>query len=170
MDIRVLTEADVAIYRPLRLRAVREEPESFGSSYEESVQRPLEEMARRLRPDPATGTVTLGAFDPDLVGMVGLLRDSGRKMRHKAMIWGMYTVPEVRGRGVGRALLAAILAHARTVPGLEQVYLTVVTTQPIARALYESVGFVPYGVEPRALKLGDRYLDEALMVLLLRDA
>jgi RimJ/RimL family protein N-acetyltransferase len=165
MDIRVLTEADVALYRPLRLRALREEPESFGSSYEESVQRPLEEMARRLRPDPATGSVTLGAFDPGLVGMVGLLRDSGRKMQHKAMIWGMYTVPEVRGRGVGRALLGAILAHARTVPGLEQVYLTVVTTQPIARALYESFGFVPYGVEPRALKLDDRYLDEVLMVL-----
>jgi RimJ/RimL family protein N-acetyltransferase len=165
MDIRVLTEEDVTLYRPLRLRALREEPESFGSSYEESVQRPLEEMARRLRPDPATGSVTLGAFDPGLVGMVGLLRDSGRKMQHKAMIWGMYTVPEVRGRGVGRALLGAILAHARTVPGLEQVYLTVVTTQPIARALYESFDFVPYGVEPRALKLGDRYLDEALMVL-----
>jgi RimJ/RimL family protein N-acetyltransferase len=165
MEIRVLTEADVALYRPLRLRALQEEPESFGSAYEESAQRPLEEMAHRLRPDPTTGTVTLGAFDPGLVGMVGLLRDSGIKMQHKAMIWGMYTVPEVRGRGVGRALLAALLAHARTVPGLEQVYLTVVTTQPAARALYESFGFVPYGVEPRTLKLGDRYLDEVLMVL-----
>jgi RimJ/RimL family protein N-acetyltransferase len=169
MEIRVLTEADGAIYRPLRLRALREEPESFGSSYEESVQRPAEEMARRLRPDPATGTVTLGAFDPALVGIVGLVRDSGLKMQHKAMIWGMYTVPEVRGRGVGRALLAAILAHACTVPGLEQVYLAVVTTRPVARQLYESFGFATYGVEPRALKLGDRYLDEALMVLRLRD-
>lgn len=169
MHIRVLTEADVTIYRPLRLRALREEPESFGSSYDEVAARPLEEMARRLRPDPATGTVTLGAFDPDLVGMVGLLRDSGLKTQHKAMIWGMYTVPEVRGRGVGRALLGALLAHARTVPGLEQVYLAVVTTRPVARRLYESFGFVTYGVEPRALKLADRYLDEALMVLMLSE-
>jgi GNAT superfamily N-acetyltransferase len=153
----------------LRLRALREEPESFGSAYEESVQRPPEEMARRLRPDPATGIVTLGAFDPGLIGMVGLLRENGLKMQHKAMIWGMYTVPEVRGRGVGRALLAAILAHARTVAGLEQVYLAVVTTRPVARHLYESFGFVTYGVEPRALKLADRYLDEALMVLRLRE-
>ena len=50
MEIRVLTEADVDLYRPLRLRALREEPQAFGSSYEESVARPVEEMARRLRP------------------------------------------------------------------------------------------------------------------------
>ncbi len=170
MDIRVLTEADVALYRPLRLRALREEPEAFGSSYEETLQRPPEEMARRLRPDPATGTVTLGAFAPDLAGMVGLRRDDGIKSQHKAMIWGMYTTPEVRGQRVGRALFTAILAHARTVPGLEQIYLTVVTTNPIAQALYESCGFITYGIEPRALKLGDRYLDERLMVLLMREA
>jgi RimJ/RimL family protein N-acetyltransferase len=165
MEIRILTEADVAIYRPLRLRAVREEPHAFGSSYEDSLARPIEEMARRLRPDPATGSQTLGAFDPDLVGMVGLLRESGTKMQHKAMIWGMYTTPEVRGRGVGKALFTAILAHARTVPGLEQVHLTVTTVNPVAQALYEAFGFRTYGVEPRSLKLGDNYLDEALMVL-----
>ena len=169
MEIRVLTEADVDLYRPLRLRALREEPQAFGSSYEELVARPVEEMARRLRPDPATGTVTLGAFDPDLVGTVGLLRESGLKMQHKAMVWGVYTVPEVRGRGVGRALLTAILAHARTVPGLEQVHLTVTTVNPIAQALYESFGFVTYGVEPRSLRLAERYLDERLMVLMLRE-
>ena len=96
MEVRVLTEADLDIYRPLRLRALREEPESFGSAYEEAAARPLEEMARRLRPDLATGTVTLGAFATDLVGMGGLLRESGQKTQHKAMIWGMYAVPEVR--------------------------------------------------------------------------
>jgi RimJ/RimL family protein N-acetyltransferase len=34
-----------------------------------------------------------------------------------------------------------------------------------ARRLYESVGFLEFGIEPKALKYGDRYYDEAHMAL-----
>jgi ribosomal protein S18 acetylase RimI-like enzyme len=37
-----------------------------------------------------------------------------------------------------------------------------------ALALYRRLGFEVYGVEPRALKAGNTYLDEALMVLFLK--
>jgi RimJ/RimL family protein N-acetyltransferase len=47
---------------------------------------------------------------------------------------------------------------------LEQLYLTVVIPNDAARQLYRSCGFVSYGIEERALKLGDRYWDEALMI------
>jgi hypothetical protein len=41
-------------------------------------------------------------------------------------------------------------------------------SQHVARQLYETVGFVVYGREPRALKVGDQYYDEDFMVLDLR--
>jgi hypothetical protein len=47
---------------------------------------------------------------------------------------------------------------------VEQVQLLVVTDNERARRLYVSEGFVIYGLERRALKLGERYLDEYLMV------
>ena len=48
-EIRVLSEADAADYWAVRLRGLREEPESFGSAYEESADTPLEDVVRRLR-------------------------------------------------------------------------------------------------------------------------
>jgi RimJ/RimL family protein N-acetyltransferase len=45
--------------------------------------------------------------------------------------------------------------------------LSVVTTNEKAIALYKSLGFITYGMEPKALKLQGQYWDEELMVLAL---
>jgi ribosomal protein S18 acetylase RimI-like enzyme len=83
----------------------------------------------------------------------------------------MYVTPEARGQAVGRALLLAAIERARAMPGVEQIHLGVVTSNVAARALYASAGFVTYGTEPHALKLGEgEYLDEELMVLWLNQA
>lgn len=39
--------------------------------------------------------------------------------------------------------------------------LTVAAENPRARRLYERWGFSIYGIEPRAVKVDDAYLDEA---------
>ena len=65
--------------------------------------------------------------------------------RH-AEIKSMHTAAEARGRGVGRALLTHLLEAAQT-RGYQRVSLETGTTPGFAaaRALYESVGFVPTG-------------------------
>src|SRR5262249_4695201 len=79
MEIRALTESDVAVFWPLRLEALRTVPEAFGSDYEDARARPLSYAAERLRaatPDD----FTLGAFEQGaLIGMVGFRREQGRK-------------------------------------------------------------------------------------------
>jgi RimJ/RimL family protein N-acetyltransferase len=172
MEIRPLAEAEAAIYRELRLRALREHPDAFGASYDEGAARPVASYAEQLRAASVEGAQEhiLGAFEADgaLVGIVGFRRETHAKTRHRGYIWGMYAVPEVRGQGVGRALMEAALAFARTLPGLEQINLSVVTTNTAARALYAALGFVPYGLERNALKLPDgTTLDEEHMVLFL---
>jgi putative acetyltransferase len=54
----------------------------------------------------------------------------------------MYAAPAVRGRGIARALLRALLDHARD-NGLGEVWLETGTLQPEAISLYESEGFTP---------------------------
>lgn len=166
LKVRTLTVDDADEYRALRLRALREEPEAFGSSWEEESARPPEMAIARLQ---ATNQVAFGGFDDhgNLAGMVWLLRHDGIKSRHKADVISMYVASEVRGQGLGRMLLEAAIARARETPGLEQLLLAVVTTNAAAHKLYRSLGFEPYGREPLALKLGDRYLDEEMMVLFL---
>jgi len=85
------------------------------------------------------------------------------KMRHRGDIWGVYVAPDARGTGVGRRVMEHILEHART--RVLQVHLAVTATNAAAVALYDRLGFVRYGTEPRALKVNGRYLDEHLMVL-----
>ena len=171
VEIRDLTEHDAAVYWPLRLRALREEPQAFGSSYDEAKDRPLAQVAAQLRDTASGGGGTLGAFaDGRLVGMVTLVRYSGAKIAHVGDIFGMYVAPEARGQHAGRLLLEAVIARARAADGLEQLHLAVVTRQAPAHALYLALGFQDYGRLPHALKLPDgRYLDEDLMLLWLHE-
>jgi len=166
LEIRILTADDAEEYRALRLRALREEPEAFGSSWEEENARPLEQTIARLQGDDMTA---FGGFDDAgrLAGMVRLRRQDGVKAEHKADILGMYVPPEVRGRGLGRMLLDAAITQARATPGIEQLMLAVNATNIPARNLYLAMGFEPFGREPRALKIGDRYFDEDYMALFL---
>jgi ribosomal protein S18 acetylase RimI-like enzyme len=167
-QVRVLSESDADDFWALRLRALREEPDSFGSAYEEAVDTPLPDVAKRLR--SSDDSFVLGAFAPQLAAIIGCHRREGGKLRHKATIWGMYVAPEHRGLGLGRALLLSAIARASDLPGLELLLLQVATTNQAARALYESAGFNSYAMERRALKVGSRYLDEDLMALELLDA
>ncbi|HEV2444373.1 MAG TPA: GNAT family N-acetyltransferase, partial [Candidatus Sulfopaludibacter sp.] len=126
---------------------------------------PVETIAQRFR-DASETTLYLGAFDGgSLVGMATFTRETGEKERHKGRIYGVYVSRPYRGRGVARALLARLLELARRDPSLEHVLLAVVTSQEAARRLYRSLGFVAYGTEPGALKVGSRYVDEDYMIL-----
>lgn len=151
MLVRPLTPADATLYRALRLRALREHPDAFTSSWEEDRDWPLEAAAARLAKHAFWGAYQ----SSELYGIVGLERESRLKNRHKATVVGMYVAPEAAGRGVGRALLDALLAHARGA-GMESLVLTVTQGNPAATHLYERAGFRSFGVEPDAIRIDGR--------------
>jgi RimJ/RimL family protein N-acetyltransferase len=168
MRVQKLTAAHADAYRRLRLQGLREFPPAFGDSVDEFASLPKDEVVSTL--DDSSGRRhVFGAFSDagELVGIVGLTRDSQEKMRHKGYIWGMYVAPGHQGQGIARLLLEAAIAHARTIDGLEQLRLIVGEANAGARRLYESVGFKPYGIEPRELKTDGEYYDSVHMWMLL---
>jgi len=167
MEVRRLTEADAEAFWDIRLRALRDNPESFGASYEEVLKRGIAGVSQGLRKsEAAPDDATFGAFDgKTLIGIASFQREEELKKRHKGAIWGMYVPYELRGKGIGKALVEAAIAHAKTLQGLEQINLAVVLTSKEARKLFISMGFETYGVERHALKLHDRYFDQEHMTL-----
>jgi GNAT superfamily N-acetyltransferase len=165
MEIRRLTADDAEPLWNLRLCALESAPAAFGESVEEHQRTSVSAYAERLRSGGSENLV-VGAFDESiLIGMAGLYRDQRAKRRHRATIWGMFVAERFRGRGAGRALLGAAVNEARGMAGVRSVLLSVTTGQQRARRLYLSVGFRPYGVEPRAMRQGESFVDEEHMVL-----
>ena len=158
--IRPLNLADAPQWRALRLEALRSYPTAFASAYEEARE---QDLADRI-PPPDAPSILFGAFARGaLSGSAGLHVWPGMKQRHKAELWGMYVAPSLQRRGVGSALLRAVIDHARA--RVAVVHLTVLRANIAAKALYGRFGFVSYGVEKRALRHQGVDHDDELMAL-----
>ncbi len=169
MHVRDLGEADAGAWWAIRLTALETEPLAFGKSADEHRMTRVETIAARFR-DTSPDQVTAGAFDDDiLVGIATFRREFGGKDRHKGGIYGMYVAASHRRRGLARALMSYLIDGAKRDSSLEQILVSVAVPQAPARALYRSLGFVVFGTEPRALKVGDTYVDEHHLLLDLRD-
>ncbi|MEP6473692.1 MAG: GNAT family N-acetyltransferase [Gemmatimonadota bacterium] len=156
--VRRLTSADAAAFQRLRLEGFERHPLQFRFAVEDEIDLTLESVGARLDREYVVG----GFIGRKLVAIGGISRLTGLKHRHKALLWGMYVREEARGVGLGDAIVSRLLNQA-VAEGVEAVVLTVAADNARGRALYERWGFTLYGVEPRALKHGDVYFDEALM-------
>ena len=119
--------------RDLRLRALRDEPDAFHARYEDEAEEPDEEWWNWIERAPI---FVAGDYE----GICGaFVRDDG-----DAQLIAMYVLPEARGRGHGRALVAAVEEWAGG-EGIERVTLYVMEPNAHARRLYESCGYEPTG-------------------------
>jgi GNAT superfamily N-acetyltransferase len=87
---------------------------------------------------PPRGAIWFAQAGDDAIGCVALrpiTDDTGEVKR-------MYVDRAWRGRGVGRALLETLIAHARAA-GYRQLRLGTIADMTAARSLYHSLGFVP---------------------------
>lgn len=157
MTIRRLTSADHALFRSVRAEGMNNDPDSFRVTARDDSALGDTYWAERLDRDVVVGCER----DGDLLGIGGLQRFVGAKLEHKALIWGMYVRPAARGSGVADALIEALIAHAPD--GVRQVQLTVMAHNMRARSLYERHGFEVYAIEPASVRVGEQFLDEALM-------
>jgi GNAT superfamily N-acetyltransferase len=88
-----------------------------------------------------SGTWFLAEEGGKVVGTCAVFRQMGRSqilLDVTAMVAGMYVLPEYRGRGIARALMAWVLAWCRE-HGVKTIRLN---ASKAGRPLYESMGFV----------------------------
>ncbi len=157
--IRRLVADDALQLRKLRLFALKESPLAFTESYEELADLSPSDYIRRIE-----NTFNFGAFTQgELVASMAYFIRPHFKQRHQGVLVGVYVMPQWRGKSLSRLLLDALLADAIT--HVEMMVLQVAIENFAARHTYLSAGFQSYGVEPRALKVDGRYVDEEMMWL-----
>ncbi len=161
--IRTLTAPDADAFRDLRLRGLREDPTAFAASFDEEGAIPEGLFAERLA--PSRDRLVLGAFEGDtLVGTLAVIRESKRKLAHKAFIVGVYVAPEARQRGAARAMMDEAMRHAFERMGVRQINLAVNAANPAAIALYTECGFEQFGLERVCMLVDGAPVDEIYMV------
>jgi len=175
-DVRLarIGPAELGAFKSLRDEGLRLHPEAFDADIETEQSRPPESYIGRLGlHDPLGGTFLIGAWvNGEMVGMVGMERNSLPKLRHSAELNSMMVRPSHGHRGIGRRLVEECIAQARLATGLELITLRVSTLNQAVVRLYERAGFRHCGVVPRAVRLIDGagrpvYIDRLTMTMLL---
>jgi L-amino acid N-acyltransferase YncA len=156
--IRQLSPDEIDIFRRIRLEALRCEPASFASRFEDWIILPNGEWRRRLA-DP----VFVAFSNSEPIGVMGLLRFRPRKMAHRATLVSVYVRKSERGTGIAADLLSVVSNVARSL-GILQMELAVNAENSAALRFYQRHGFVEVGRIPGGLVEGDREIDDVIMV------
>jgi ribosomal protein S18 acetylase RimI-like enzyme len=160
INIRQFAADEAMAWRTIRLEALANAPLAFGQSLEDAEKLTIDDYRKTVSgPFPP-----FAAFDSaTAIGTAGFYILEGPKVSHRGVLWGMYVSPTHRGQGIGRKLITSVIDHARG--RVEQIHLQVLSANITAYDLYRSMGFVPYGVEPHALRYAGRNYDEVMMGL-----
>jgi GNAT superfamily N-acetyltransferase len=141
LAIRPLTDADRAAWEPLWA--------GYQAFYKVELPAATTDATWRRFHDPAVPMYALGAFlDDRLVGIVHyLFHVSTWTTGPYCYLQDLFTSPEARGQGLGRALIEAVAGAAQEA-GASRVYWLTHETNTQAMALYDQVaarsGFVQY--------------------------
>ena len=160
-----LTKLEAEPYRNIRLEALFNNPDSFGTMHDEEAILTIDNFRDKIPTIDSNNFILGGYKNKDLVGIVALHQGSRIKDRHKAYIRSMYVRPEYRQEDIGKLLLDDLIKKAKAINGIEILLLDVVTTNLPAKQLYVSFGFQIYGIEKMAYKLNHQYFDLELMSL-----
>jgi ribosomal protein S18 acetylase RimI-like enzyme len=142
MTVRRARPHEAHLLRDIRLRALHDDPDAFGSSLARELALPA---------DRWNDWIAMGAGGQDQVlcvadgpeGWLGLaagfVREGGT-----VELTSMWVAPEARGSGLGRQLAGAVIAWARE-RGARTVALHVLEGNAAAEHLYAALGFAPTG-------------------------
>ncbi|GER15808.1 GNAT family N-acetyltransferase [Variovorax boronicumulans] len=136
------------IYRDLRLRALLDSPDAFGSTYEAEAMRADAMWSARIAAATSSGKDrVLFAFNRnDACGLIWCKLSNDEPA--VADLFQMWVDPASRGMGAGRALLKEAISWAESV-GANRVHLGVTAGDTPALRLYAACGFRPDGaLEP----------------------
>lgn len=139
IELRTASPDDCRVWRAVRLAALTDSPDAFGSRLDEWADAPEDRWRNRLS---IPGATDLLAVDVDSGTEVGMATGTpATDSSGCAELISMWVDPSARGQGVASALIAAI-AHWAAESGATTLVLSVMNDNLAARRAYERNRFV----------------------------
>jgi ribosomal protein S18 acetylase RimI-like enzyme len=137
LQLRRLSTDDWAAFAALRLAALTEAPDAFGSTLAEWRDASEQRWRNRVAVAPLNLVASLDGSD---VGMLSGVEEVPGTVE----VISVWVAPAARGQGVGDAMLEALLAWADD-RDAQRVVLTVTEHNAAAQRLYGRLGFAATG-------------------------
>lgn len=165
VNILKLRPEDWERFKEIRLKALQSDPLAFGSSYEEEVNRTEEVWRQKLGSSWAYAAVVSGK----LIGMVRVVFEQGKHVRHVANVISLFVDPVYRGKGVGEMIMKKVLTDLHDNSVVIKINLSVNAKQETAINLFRRIGFTGSGVSKKGIKVNGVYYDQLHMELIFED-
>jgi len=136
--VREVSPDDWKVLREVRLAALREAPQAFGSTYAREAPFTEEQWRGRINARSVTFFARLPQ-SPEPAGLAGIYVEDG-----VPDLVSMWVRPSARGNRVGEALITAAADWVKS-RDHDAVFLWVTEPNAPARTLYERCGFTPTG-------------------------
>ncbi len=166
-QIRPFAPHEWPIYKDLRLRALADSPDAFGSTLAAEQGRTDAEWARRLAAAAKSGgdLPLVAVLNGEPIGLAwGRIEKTSPDV---AALYQMWVAPEGRRLGAGRILLEAVIAWAKD-RSASYLDLGATLRESPAMHLYRDAGFEPAG-DLQALRPGSDLLLLPMRLLLRSD-
>jgi ribosomal protein S18 acetylase RimI-like enzyme len=141
VELHQVTPDDWESYREIRLEMLLDSPDAYWFTHDEAAGF----TEAKWRENVGRGWLVSARIGADAVGSAGLGTQAEPGQPDRAVLWGMYVTPRVRGRGVGERLVRAVLDEASR-RGVSEVFLEVTSGNDRALELYERCGFERTGL------------------------
>ena len=162
--IRLFASHEWRVYRDLRLRALSDAPDAFGSTVAREGKFTDAQWAERLQAGSDTRwslpLLAEVSSEPSGLGWGRIERSDPER----ADLYQMWVHPDGRCLGVGTLLLDAVVVRAQRA-GAQCIALSVTCGDTPASRLYSRAGFKPIG-EPEPLRPGSLVLARAMRLQL----
>lgn len=152
-------------FKKLRLESLQNEPTAFLATFEDESKVPEEKWQSRIENSlkGETGVTIIARDGEKAVGLVGIQFLQHPKNRHIVHIWGTYTAPAYRGKGIGKQLIQKVIDIAKAKPEIKKIKIEVNPDQSAAHNLYKKLGFQEIGTAKMELFVDGKYYDAVQM-------
>lgn len=168
LNVRVFAAHEWRTYKDLRLRALADAPDAFGSTFAKESERPDTEWQQRLALGvPSARNFPVVAEIASIpIGLAwGRIEESTPDVANVYQVWVM---PTQRRLGAGQMLLKAVIAWATTKQA-RYLDLGVTCGDSPAMRLYARLGFEPIG-QPHPIRPGADVFSQPMRLNLINSA